>query len=143
MSVRDDVKVESDFRFGKRRKRIDIEVESHGKSRPVFSVEAKCLRQWTHTIGLYTGEDGMMCFVKGAYAGSEPEAAMLGYLQTNNDIYWLAELRRKVGEDKDELGLIEDLAPSATPAFECEHTSTHIRQSGVTIRIHHIFVDCS
>lgn len=142
MSVRDDVKVESDARFGKHRKRIDIEVESHGQSRPSFSIEAKCLRQSTHTIGLYTGEDGIMCFIKGDYAQKEPEAAMLGYLQTNDDAYWLGELKRKLTEDKDQLRLKRDLEPSLTPVFACEHTSSHSRSSGATILIHHILVDC-
>ena len=77
-------------RKGKRRKRLDIEMERvcHGP-RPKYPFEAKRLCQGTHaTMREYLGPKGLGEFLSGNYAADVDEAGMLGYVQSNTPSEW-------------------------------------------------------
>jgi hypothetical protein len=129
----------SQGRTGKGRFRLDIVIQYSGsKPRPEYIFEAKRLRKGSHSIGKYTGKDGMQCFIDGRYASQYPEAAMIGYLQSNDYSYWEKELRRKFNDDKNsQLKQIKIIC-----SLPYEYFSKHKRRSGQSIIIYHIFLNC-
>ncbi len=77
-------------RKGKKRQRLDIEIERirHGR-RPRYPFEAKRLCANTHaTMGAYLGPEGLGEFLSGNYASEENEAGMLGYVQSDTPETW-------------------------------------------------------
>jgi len=75
---------------GKRRKRLDIELErvSIGP-RPRYPFEAKRLCENSHaTMKRYLGSEGLGEFLVGNYAADVDEAGMLGYVQSNTPSEW-------------------------------------------------------
>lgn len=85
---------------GKSRRRLDLVVEcSKAKPHLKYIFEAKRLSKGKVTIGDYVGKDGLQRYVYGIYASQYPEAAMIGYIQSDNSDYWLNELQRKFDND--------------------------------------------
>jgi hypothetical protein len=137
--------ISSQRRTGKARLRLDIVIQYSGsKPRPVYIFEAKRLRKGSHSIGGYTGQDGMQCFIDGRYASQYPEAAMIGYLQSDDYSYWEQELNRKFNQDTDnKLQLNSELSQiEIISSLPHEYFSQHQRVSGNSIIIYHIFLDC-
>src|SRR5258708_3524879 len=68
-SLKDDNPVPGEGRTGKRRLKIDIIIESsfrpRHKQRPWYTFEAKRLCRPSHPIGNYTGEQGILRFIRG------------------------------------------------------------------------------
>lgn len=97
-SIHEDPRVHDQLRKGKRRRRVDMRVDSSMyRLRTRFCFEAKRLGK-RHPVGKYLGEDGMGCFLSGAYARDDDQAGMLGYVQSETPRRWAdkiaAELRR-------------------------------------------------
>ena len=139
-----EVQVRYNERAGKECPRIDISIECSAlRPRPHFVFEAKRLKTSVCTIGDYTGDEGMKCYIRGEYALGDPAAAMLGYIQNSTVEHWLQELKRVLGSDST-LGV-------RTPLRECrildelphEWLSVHSRGDEPDIDIFHIFLDCS
>lgn len=135
-------------RTGKRRRKLDIVVESNlpRESRPEYVFEAKRLRKNGYPIGKYVGEDGLQCFIKGVYASQYPEAAMVGYVQSDATSYWESELKRSFDEDlHKDLCIIQLLQKVQVLSFIIPDVwvSEHERVTGSSIAIYHIFFDCS
>jgi hypothetical protein len=87
-SVHDDPPVCNEKRKGKRRKRLDIRMDSsEQRPRTRFCFEAKRLMDGSSTKK-YLGRDGLGCFLHGDYANDDEEAGMLGYIQTGNPNGW-------------------------------------------------------
>jgi hypothetical protein len=133
-------------RTGKNRRRLDLVVVSaHNRPRPKYVFEAKRLRKSSNTIGKYVGEDGLQCFVGGVYASQFPEAAMIGYLQSDSVEYWESELSRRLSNDrKNELKVKQLLCRSQTESVIADSWhSQHERAGNIPITIYHLFLDCS
>lgn len=138
--------ISSQGRTGKKRFRLDIVIQdSRAKPRQEYIFEAKRLRRKSHSIGDYTGKDGMQCFIDNRYASKCPEAAMIGYLQSDNYCYWQQELQRKFNQDTDnKLRLNGELRQvELISSLPHEYLSQHQRVSETLIIIYHIFLDCS
>jgi hypothetical protein len=143
-SIDEEKPIAVEGRKGKRRRRLDLVVVSgHCRPRPKYIFEAKRLRKNGYPIGKYVGEGGLQCFVKGVYASEHPEAAMIGYLQSDNAIYWETELHRSFKDSPDlyirQLLQKAQVLSSITDVW----TSEHEREENAPIIIYHIFLDCS
>jgi len=80
-AVHEDPRVHDAERRGKRRRRIDIRIDSAEKlPRSRLSFEAKRLGP-DHGVSVYLGEEGLQCFIHGRYARHESSVGMLGYVQ--------------------------------------------------------------
>lgn len=144
-SVREGPPVPGDGRLGKRRRRVDIILESAStRPRREFAFEAKLLRRNGFPIGLYTGDDGLQCYVRGVYAGSSPAAAMVGYVQTDSPDRWYGELQRKLdGDGCSGLCVDQKLSRCAViSSLPHEWVSVHRRNGLGLITVFHIFLDC-
>ena len=131
-------------RTGKKRRRLDLVIVSgHNCPRPQYIFEAKRLRKNGYPISKYVGKEGLQCFIKGVYASQYPEAAMIGYLQSDDAIYWENELYRSFKDSPDlcikRLLQKTQVLSSITDVW----TSEHERQENDSILIYHIFLDCS
>ena len=143
-SIDEEKPIAVEGRKGKRRRRLDLVVVSgHFRPRPKYIFEAKRLRKNGYPIGKYVGEGGLQCFVKGVYASEHPEAAMIGYLQSDNAIYWETELHRSFKDSSDLC--IKQLLQKAQVLLSMPDvwTSEHEREDNDSIVIYHIFLDCS
>ncbi|AFY60513.1 hypothetical protein [Synechococcus sp. PCC 6312] len=134
-------------RTGKRRRKLDIVVESNlpREIRPEYIFEAKRLRKNGYPIGKYVGEDGLQCFVKEVYASQYPEAAMVGYVQSDDASYWVSELKRSFdGDINNDLHIIQLLQKAQVlSSIPDVWVSKHERMAGGLIAMYHIFLNCS
>ena len=143
-SIDEEKPIAVEGRKGKRRRRLDLVVVSgYFRPRPKYIFEAKRLRKNGYPIGKYVGEGGLQCFVQGVYASEHPEAAMIGYLQSDDAIYWETELNRSFKDSSDLC--IKQLLQKAQVLFSMPDvwTSEHEREDNDPIVIYHIFLDCS
>lgn len=141
----EEYRVPSGTRAGKERQRIDIVIwQTNSRPRAIFTFEAKRLRTRGHPIGEYTGAEGMLCFLRCEYAQGDPEAAMIGYVQSDNAARWFRELERKFKEDSSTtLACTNPLATTTVLAeLSDEWVSEHRRTDGTALRVYHIFLDC-
>jgi hypothetical protein len=144
-SISDEKPIAVEGRTGKNRRRLDLVIVSgHNRPRPKYIFEAKRLRKNSHPISLYTGEDGLKCYVSGVYASQYPEAAMIGYIQSDTPTYWEKELKRNLDNDssnslciKQTLQKVQILA-----SLSNEWVSEHERQGRNSITVYHIFLNC-
>ena len=98
-SVHEDPRVHDRLRKGKRRRRVDMRVDSSlSRPRTRFSFEAKRLGK-AHPVSKYLGDKGMGCILTGAYAGDDDEAGMLGYVQSGTLQQWADKIRSKLETD--------------------------------------------
>lgn len=127
-------------RRGKNRRIIDIRILRAGPPRPMFELEAKCLRCGRNTISDYAGGEGLGLFVNAEYAFESAYGGMLGYVQTNDPMYWLGQLKKKLDSDKDRLRLTGELTILDDSPFEHAFVTQHARELLGTVTIHHFFV---
>ena len=141
-------------RTGKHRRKLDIVVESNlpREVRPEYIFESKRLRKKSRQlqkggfpIGEYVGEDGLQCFVKGIYASQYPEAAMVGYVQSDTASYWESELKRRFDEDTNNDLRITQRLQKVQVLFSMPDVwiSEHERITGSVIAVYHILLNCS
>lgn len=130
-------------RTGKKRRRLDLVIVSgHNCPRPQYIFEAKRLRKKVAPISKYV-EQGLQRFIKGVYASKYPEAAMIGYLQSDDAIYWETELHRSF-KDSPDLCTKQPLQKAKVLSSMTDvWTSEHEREENAPIVIYHIFLDCS
>jgi len=146
-SVRDEKPLAVEGRTGKRRRKLDIVVESNlpRETRPEYIFEAKRLRKNGYPIGKYVGEGGLQCFIKGVYASQYLEAAMIGYVQSDALSYWESELKRSFDEDlHKDLCILQHLKKvQVLPSMPDALVSEHERITKSSITIYHVFLNCS
>lgn len=95
-TIHEDPPINSPGRTGKRRKRVDIEIERVGIGpRPRFSLEAKRLCSPGATAGKYLGPTGLGEFLSGNYASHQNEAGMIGYVQSDTPEAWSAKIKNQ------------------------------------------------
>lgn len=143
--VQEEVPVNDDGAKGKSRGRVDIEVLSVHGDRPVFSFEAKCLRDG-HSVSDYTGREGMGCFVDARYARDFDFAGMLGYVCARSVDEWAELIEAKMDETRESL----HLASGAVWAHDAEisalgktRLSRHHRTGSSPIDLYHSLVRCT
>lgn len=136
--VQEQFPVNRQGRHGKNRQKIDIVIRcpQQGNATAVFAFEAKRLRVNGFPIGLYTGDEGMGCFLNDEYAENMPEAAMVAYFQDKDASHWEKQLRTKLSKTI----LLKSVSIEST--LPVEFKSEHTRSSGNEIGIYHIFLDC-
>jgi hypothetical protein len=134
---------------GKRQLKLDLMLEQCGiRPKRHFVFEAKRLKTRSHPIGDYVGKDGLGRFVFGQYAASDPEAAMLGYIQNRDATYWFSELERIFSDDESSghrsLRIAKGLRKvSVVSDMLNEWSSIHDRTRRKEILMFHVFLDCS
>ena len=94
-SVHDDPPVNIPGRLGKRRPRLDIELELTRRGpHPCYPFEAKRLSGIVFGPGKYIGKGGLQDFLCGKYASGQSEAGMLGYVQSHSQEEWAKRIRK-------------------------------------------------
>jgi hypothetical protein len=146
-AIKEQARVRKTGAAGKRRKIMDIVVQcSDGtKPRPEFVFEAKRLRKNGYPIGNYAGSEGLLRFVRCEYAAGWPEAALVGYMQSDGASYWSAELSRCFRSDAaGHLACtVQPVKTHAISNLPDEWVSKHARVDRSTVTIYHIFLDCT
>jgi len=106
-SVHEDPRVHDSVRRGKRRRRLDIRIDSsQTRPRPRFRFEAKRLGPG-HGVSVYLGKDGLECFLDGRYAREDIAAGMLGYIQAGNPRDWDDKIAAGMKKAAKEIGLLK------------------------------------
>jgi hypothetical protein len=140
-------------RLGKKRPRIDIQIERCGiRPKRFFTFEAKRLRNdavcdVARSMRDYLGTDGIGRYLTGYYASDDDEAAMIGCVQALNCNFWLEEIRNAFGKDAANGGVLYGVLKAPAVAgviaeFPEEQVSNHKRSSGLPIQIFHLLLDC-
>ncbi len=147
-SIKEDNPTAGEGRSGRRRRRLDVIVESTSrprhKPRPKYVFEAKRLRRSDHLIGDYVGNEGILRFVNSQYAANCPEVAMVGYVQSEDALYWIARLHEEfVNDSGDKFRIIGGLVKvNVIPELADEWRSRHRRAGAKPVFIFHIMLDC-
>lgn len=145
-SIDEEKPIAVEGRQGKKRRRLDLVVVSgHSRPRPRYIFEAKRLRKNGYPIGKYLGKDGLSCFIQGVYSSQYPEAAMIGYIQSDIASYWESELQRSFNKDLNNDLCIVKLLQKAKVLSSMPDVwlSMHKRTVGDIITVYHIFLNCS
>lgn len=113
-------------RTGKRRRRVDIKLDSSEISPYTrFCFEAKRLGK-RHPVSRYVGAEGLGCFRSGSYAGAERRAGMLGYVQSDDEPTWATKIERALA------------APAKVPGRQL--SDSNFRSYSISARLHHTYV---
>lgn len=150
-SVKEDNPQPGEDRVGSERRRVDILIERTKRPRQKYTFEAKRLERKDHRIGTYTGLtlwkkkqelDGMMRFIRGeTYAVGNSEAALIGYIQSDDINYWQNELHTTL-QVSSELQRVQGLDAITDHIHPHTWTSQHNKAGGNEIRLYHLFFDC-
>jgi len=152
-SVHNERPISPNAEVGKARPKLDIQIERCGvRPKRYYTFEAKRLRQDANasaadSLSHYLGDEGVGRFVAGKYEGEGIEAAMLGCVQAHNTEFWLELLTRAFAEDvssrRNRLDIVEQFQRCHIIAeLPDEASSVHRRDSGSTIRLLHILLEC-
>ncbi|MFH1919063.1 MAG: hypothetical protein ABIP48_04130 [Planctomycetota bacterium] len=146
-SVHNEAPVRDLPRKGKRRRKVDIRIDSaQQRPRTRFPFEAKRLGE-RHGLREYLGKDGLGCFLRGDYGRGEDVAGMLGYVQSGEPGEWAQSIGRELTQSPGEYWVLEgrewEYAPLVN-GLEETYRSTHSRERVETaIDIYHTFLDFS
>jgi hypothetical protein len=145
--ITDQVPVSTPGRVGKKRPKIDLEVQSaEAGPRPVYHFEAKRLRHDdSKSVSAYVGKDGLGMFLAELYGRAGDEGAMLGYVQSESPEYWAKKIQGKMERDpKGNHRLTDDgkwTAANLTPQLAYTYASRHHRPTLCDITIYHTLLD--
>ena len=140
-SIHEDPRIHNPVRKGKRRRRLDIRIDSsQSRPRARLQFEAKRLGS-NHGISIYLGSEGIQRFLDGRYAREDPFAGMIGYVQQGRPEQWAKRIEQRMKNQAAKLYLSPSgcwrkvkllAAPSAT------YRSAHDRPTvGKPIEIFH------
>lgn len=143
-SVHDDPPVNDGPRKGKRRKRVDLRIDSGAlRPRARFRFESKRLGR-RHSVKVYLGPEGLGCFLRGDYAREEDQAGMLGYVQCGNLSDWGNRIAQELAEtpalyaiDPETPFSLREARSTASLAYHSRHHRTAV---GRPILIDHILL---
>lgn len=145
-SVHEEKPITTNQRKGKKRQRLDIEIERirHGQ-RPRYAFEAKRLCANTHaTMGAYLGNEGLGEFISGNYAADAEEAGMLGYVQSDTPEAWSKKAMQKFENNPNLLNICDDSKwkkTSVLPDLNYCYFSRHYRITNRNpIKLYHLFL---
>jgi hypothetical protein len=142
-ALKEESPIPGEHRTGKRRRRLDITIERAQRGpRPRYIFEAKRLRRNGHTIKTYCGAEGLLRFVQGTYAAEYPEAAMVGYLQSDTPDYWIARLTEIFSGDR-QFRISKALTKRVVlRSLADTWVSEHLRQQSNPITLYHVMLVC-
>jgi hypothetical protein len=103
-------------RFGKSRRRVDIEFERGGQrgARPRLHFEAKRLYK-ASSVSAYLGDEGLSLFVAAEYAATQDVGGMIGYIQMDTPAAWIERIRERLTAEAARFGF--RLPPGLIPAL--------------------------
>jgi hypothetical protein len=94
--IREQVPQNVSNKLGKRRPRIDVEIERNVRgARPCLGFEAKRLGRGGR-VSEYLGKEGLGAFLSGHYSTTHGEAGMLGYMQENDTEHWCSRFTQEL-----------------------------------------------
>jgi len=95
-------------RKGKRRRRVDIRIDSSDlRPRTRFAFEAKRLGDG-HPVDDYLGHEGLGRFLRGEYAPNDNEAGMLGYVQSGDPRDWADRIGTALTQSANSYGVLPE-----------------------------------
>ena len=104
-SVHEEPRIHHPNRKGKRRRRLDIRIDSSEiRPRSRLRFEAKRLGP-NHGVSKYLGTDGLQCFLDGRYARDDSTSGMLGYVQEGACKEWAQKIAASMTKEKKKLYL--------------------------------------
>jgi hypothetical protein len=119
-SIHEEPRIHDPNRKGKRRRRLDIRIDSTViRPRCRLCFEAKCLGK-NHNISNYLGNEGLHRFIDGRYALDDDIGGMLGYVQDGNCDEWAKKIEAVFLDNKKNLSLM------ITSPWRKEMTSTEV-----------------
>ena len=119
--------IQATRRKGKRRRRVDIKLDSSEVSPYTrFCFEAKCLGM-TNPVSRYLGAKGLGHFLSGSYAGTERRGGMLGYVQSDDEQTWAAKIDKELASSPKSFGL-----QAQRSNFRLYQISTQLRHTHVS-----------
>lgn len=141
LGVHEDPSIHDPKRKGKRRRRVDIRIDSaQSRPRSRLSFEAKRLGPG-HGVSVYLGKDGLGCFIDGRYARREDVAGMLGYVQDGSCENWARKIAKAIAQRAGNLHTLKSSPwKRARVAGELGHTyrSGHARPGiGRPLQVYH------
>jgi hypothetical protein len=102
-SIHEEPRIHAPKRKGKRRRRLDIRIDSSEiRPRSRLCFEAKRLGP-NHGVSQYFGTDGLQCFLNGRYARDEHAAGMLGYVQEGTCKEWAQKIDASMTKERKKL----------------------------------------
>lgn len=105
LSIHEEPRIHSTRRKGKRRRRLDIRIDSSMVSpRSRLRFEAKRLGP-NHGVSKYLGTDGLQCFLDGRYARDDTTGGMLGYVQEGTCKEWAQKIGASITKEGKKLHL--------------------------------------
>lgn len=104
-SIHEEPRVPGLARQGKRRRRLDIRIDSsQNLPRARLQFEAKRLGS-NHGISVYIGSEGIQRFLDGRYAHDDAFAGMLGYVQEGGPDEWAVKIEQAMKSNATKLCL--------------------------------------
>ena len=144
-NVRDEGRLRSPSRKGKRRKIIDLQFEFSAHVRVRFDIEAKRLSKGHSEVAKYLGSEGLGEFIAGNYASADPDGGMLGYVQTGTREEWAGKIEAGMAKRQSELFVQAGgnwQAAQLAPGLQHCYSSVHGRPAvGRPIAILHSLLD--
>ena len=143
-SVHDDPPISDGKRKGKRRRRVDLRLDS-GEFIPRARFQFECKRLGRrHTVKVYPGSEGLGCFLRGDYATEDDQAGMIGYVQSGSLSDWGTRIEKELMKSPDVYALVpktEFVAGMPRSATCHKHHSQHHRTTlGRVIIIDHMLL---
>ena len=143
-SIHEESRIHGPKRKGKRRRRLDIRIDSSEmRPRSRLRFEAKRLGP-NHSVSKYLGTEGLQCFLDGRYARDDNIGGMLGYVQEGNCDAWAQRIGAVVVKSKKKLGLVETSPwrrEKLTDKIPNTYRSGHKRPGvGRQIEIYHVLL---
>lgn len=140
-SVHGEAGIHDPKRKGKRRRRLDIRIDSAAqRPRNRLSFEAKRLGP-NHGASVYLGENGLQRFIDGRYAKGETSAGMLGYVQAGSPDEWAEKIEKAIARNAVKLHPLtsspwrrEQLVVELTHTYRSGHSRPSV---GQPVEIYH------
>jgi hypothetical protein len=141
LSIHEEPRIHAPNRKGKRRRRLDIRIDSSEiRPRSRLSFEAKRLGP-NHGVSKYLGTDGLQCFTDGRYARDDSTGGMLGYVQEGTCNEWAQKIDTAITKGSKKLHLTKTGSwrrVGITDEVPFTYRSDHNRpQVGSPIEIYH------
>lgn len=143
-SIHEDPPLSVPGRRGRARPRVDIELERLAPGRrPRLRFEAKRLCSPGHPVRSYLGEEGLGCFLSEKYPTTHGEAGMLGYVQSEDEGTWAAQLAHRLDQGGEEYRSVPPpfAQQAVDPALLHTYASHHqVRSGEERIVVHHVLL---
>lgn len=144
-AIHDDPPVNAFGRRGKRRPRLDIQIERTCLGpHSCYSFEAKRLSAGKSGVSEYLGSGGLGAYLDGTYAREDSEAGMLGYVQSHSQEHWREKISERFLGDSAKSGVSSGGGWAEVlilPALKHCYFSKHYRVAvGKPITIYHLLL---